>query len=80
MWGMHVEPDLLESLHSAALNELVIRLLDPPVDLAVQLACLRHSKVVLLAIKVIKQWVQPSCNIPATLQIRDSQTSSADLG
>lgn len=59
---------LLESLHSAAVNEVVIWLLDAPVDLAVQLSGLRHTKVVLLAVEIVKQGVQASSDVPAPLQ------------
>lgn len=59
---------LLEGLDSAALNEIAVRLRDTPVDFAIQLARFRHSKVVLLAVELIKQWVQPSCDVPTPLQ------------
>lgn len=59
---------LLESLDGVALNEVIVWLLNAPVDLAVQLALLWDAKVVLLAIKVIKQGVQTSCDVPPTLQ------------
>ena len=58
---------LLEGLHSAALYEVIVWLGDSPVDLAVQFAGLWHSKVVLLAVKVVKQWIQACCDVPPAL-------------
>lgn len=57
MQTLSIQPHLLEGLHSAALDEVLVWLGDAPVDFAVQLSRLGHSKVVLLAVKVIKQWV-----------------------
>lgn len=58
---------LLEGLDGVALNEVSFGLWNAPVDLAVQLALFRDSKVVLLTVEVVKEWVQPSCNIPPAL-------------
>lgn len=58
---------LLESLYSATINEVVVRLLDSPVDLAVQLPRLGDTKVVLLAVKIVKQWVQAGSDVPTPL-------------
>lgn len=62
-------PYLLESLNGAALNKVVVRLLDAPVDLAIQLAWLGHAEVVLLAVKLVKQRIQASSDVPAPLHI-----------
>ncbi len=59
---------LLEGLHSAALYEVIVWLGNPPIDLAIQFASLWHSKVVLLAVEVIKQGIQPCCDVPPALQ------------
>ena len=59
--------DLVKGLHSGALDEVRVALWDTPIDLSVQLAGLRHAKIVHLAVKGVKQRVQPSCDVPATL-------------
>ena len=64
---MVIEEYLLEGLDGVALNEVSFRFWNAPVDLAIQLALFRNSKVVLLAVEVVKEWVQPSCDIPSTL-------------
>ena len=59
---------LLEGLHSAAINEIIVRLLDSPVDFAVEFSWLGDTKIVLLAVEIIKQWVQASSDVPTALQ------------
>lgn len=66
---------LLEGLHSASINEVVVRLLDSPVDLAIKLAGLGHPKVVLLTVEVIKQRVQACSDVPSPLQRTHTHTS-----
>jgi hypothetical protein len=70
---------LLEGLHSAALYEVIVWFGNPPVDLAIQFARLWHSKVVLLAVEVIKQGIQPCCDVPPALQdIGKASVASCD--
>ncbi len=79
-WGVKQERCyLLEGLHSAALYEVIVWLGNPPVDLAIQFASLWHSKVVLLTVEVIKQGIQPCCDVPPALQdIGKASLSSCD--
>ena len=66
--SLELIPHLLEGLHSAAINEVIVRLLNSPVDFAVELSWLGDTEIVLLAVKIIKQWVQASSDVPTALQ------------
>ena len=59
---------LIKCLHSGPLNEVPVALGDAPVDLPIQLAWLRHPEEVLLAVKCVKQGVQPCCDVPPPLR------------
>lgn len=59
---------LIKCLHSGPLDEVAVALGDAPVDLPVQLAWLRNSKEVFLAVECVKQGVQPCCDVPPPLR------------
>lgn len=68
-----------KTLDCGPLQEIAVRFVDPPLDLSKQFARVRAVKVVLLAVKGIKEFVVACGDIPPPFKVRDVETVIQDF-